>query len=160
MSISVNSQEVVLSVGRFKKNMNVNIEKTLMKTANYGIQIILTRTQKGQGLNGAFRPYSPQYLKWKTQKYGSISRTPNLQLTNEMLGAIAPTKVSPKTVRLGFTRLGAGTAVSKIGPAKKAWYNQVAGRVLRPFFGFTKPEIKRLTQFFKDNATKQRIGRR
>ncbi len=115
-----------------------NITSSLNRTAILGVQIIKERTDRGVGYMGAFAPYSAGYAKWKAKI--TPERTVNLQLTNEMLGAMA-SEAAGNTAKIYFTR--------KPAAEKAAWNNRT-----RPFFGFNQKEVSRLATYFRKELLK------
>lgn len=126
--------------------MAFSIQKSLLKTAQFGTQIILDRTEKGIGVDGSFKRYSPAYAKAKAEGWskagttrrafgGDSSGIVNLTVHGEMLSSIKQRSLGSNTVEIFFGRST---------EAKKAAFNQKT----RKFFGFNRTEMDRLQAFF------------
>jgi len=108
----------------------------LLRTAIHGTNIILDRTEKGYGYNGAFKSYSPGYSLKRAAEGRTL--TPNLFYTGRMLGSMTQKVISNDEARIFFTN-----ADSSI----KAAENERT----RPFFGFNEGEKNQLRRvFFKE----------
>jgi hypothetical protein len=125
--------------------IKAGITKALSKTAQVGINIILDRTEKGQGYEGKFKPYSKGYAiakknGWPRSKdrrsfSGDASGIVNLNVTGTMIGGMT-SKANSKRAVIFFTN-------PKI--TKKAVHNNKT----RPFFGFNRLEEKQLAETFE-----------
>jgi hypothetical protein len=126
--------------------MNRAISKSLLKTAQYGTQIILDRTAKGIGYEGKFIAYSPAYRKAKAEGWnragsgrrsfgGDASGIVNLTVHGEMLSSIQQRSLGSNVVEIFFGRAT---------EAKKAAFNNQK----RKFFGFNQSEVGQLNKFF------------
>ena len=145
VNLSLNIDEVEKSLNKTKAEIRAIVEKSLMKTAQYGTQIILDRTEKGVGYLGKFAPYSPAYRKakaagWKATPTrrgfgGDSSGVVNLNVSGSMLSSIQSRVIDKNTARIYFGR-GA--------EARKAAFNDER----RPFFGFNNKEQEALSRFF------------
>ena len=147
LDIQVDISKVQKELGKTQLEMNRLISKSLLKTAQYGTQIILDRTSKGIGYEGKFAPYSPAYRKAKAEgwnKYpktrepsfsGDASGIVNLTVTGKMLASIQQRSIGSNTVELFF---------SNPTSAKKAAFNHQR----RKFFGFNNGEQDKLSRFF------------
>lgn len=145
VDLSLNVDEVMKSLNKSKAEIAVIVEKSLMKTAQFGTQIILDRTEKGVGYAGRFAPYSPAYRKakaagWKATPTrrgfgGDSSGVVNLNVSGSMLSSIQQRALNQNAVRIYFGRAT---------EAKKAAFNNER----RPFFGFNNKEQEALSRFF------------
>ena len=63
---------------------------------------IVRRTRAGEGVDGAFQPYSASYAAQKRKALGG-SGTVNLTASGAMLNAIVLTKVTDDEVEIGFS---------------------------------------------------------
>jgi hypothetical protein len=145
VNLSLNIAEVEKSLNKTKAEIRAIVEKSLMKTAQYGTQIILDRTEKGVGYLGKFAPYSPAYRKakaagWKATPRrrgfgGDSSGVVNLNVSGSMLSSIQQRALNQDTVQIYFGRAT---------EAKKAAFNNER----RPFFGFNDKEQEALSKFF------------
>lgn len=144
-TVVFDSRELERKLGKIQRSMPAMIDRALIQTAQFGTDLILDRTSRGIGYEGAFKSYSPGYVKrkgegWrgtaKTIGFGGGPTSPvNLTLRGEMLGAMASTKVKTGVAKIYFT---------KAPEAKKAAFNNKT----RPFFGFNSSEQNRLRKFF------------
>ena len=146
LEIKIDSSKVEKDLKKTQLELNRIISKTLLKTAQYGTQIILDRTEKGIGYEGKFAPYSPAYRKAKAQgwnKAGSSRRAfggdksgiVNLTVHGEMLSSIQQRGLGSNVVEIYFGRAT---------EAKKAAFNNEK----RKFFGFNTSEQDKLSKFF------------
>lgn len=145
VDIRLDTKELEKALNRTKDEIQKQIPVALMRTAQFGTQIILDRTEKGKGVNGPFKPYSPFYAKAKNQGWprtlsrpafgGDSSGVVNLMVTGKMLSSIQQKMDGQDSVRIYFARAT---------EAKKAAFNNER----RPFFGFNVSEKQRLQTFF------------
>ena len=146
VNLSLNIDEVQKSLNKSKAEIQAIVQKSLLKTAQYGTQIILDRTERGVGYLGPFAPYSPAYRKMKAKGWqasptrrgfgGDRSGVVNLTVSGNMLSSIQSRALNQNTARIYFGR-GA--------EAKKAAFNDQR----RPFFGFNAKEQDALSRFFQ-----------
>ena len=112
--------------------------KSLLHTALRQKEIITKRTDKGQGVEGKFKKYTPEYAEFK-KSIGQGS-TPNLQVSNFMLSNIAvKSKGNKATV---FFRNNKANEL--------AFYNDKT----RPFFSVNNKEEKILQKNFEEQLFK------
>ena len=146
LDIKVDMAQVQKDLKKTQLEMNRLISKTLMKTAQYGTQIILDRTAKGVGYEGKFTAYSPAYRKAKAEGWnragsgrrsfgGDKSGIVNLTVHGEMLSSIQQRSLGANVVEIFFGRAT---------EAKKAAFNNQK----RKFFGFNQSEVGQLNKFF------------
>jgi hypothetical protein len=146
VDISVDVSKAEKDLNKTKLEIQLSIKKSLMKTAQYGTQIILDRTEKGIGYLGKFAPYSPAYRKAKAEGWnragtnrrafgGDSSGIVNLNVHGEMLSSIQQRGLGSNVVEIFFGRAT---------EAKKAAFNSQK----RKFFGFNDAEIGKLSAFF------------
>ena len=128
-----------------QEEIKAGIKLALSKTAQVGINIIQDRTEKGQGYEGKFKPYSKGYSiakknGWPRSKdrrsfSGDPSGIVNLNVTGTMIGGMTSKANSSRAV-IFFTN-------PKI--TKRAAKNDS----IRPFFGFNRLEEKQLAKTFE-----------
>ncbi len=125
------------------KKVNFAKYQTKLKRNNIvllGNQIhdgIMKRTQSGLDANlKPFKPYSKQYAKYKSEKYGS---TVNLTQYDHMLAAITHKKI-PNGIRMYF---------NSNEQTKKAYYNQVT---LKRFFFYIDRKQKDMIKKFLEKS--------
>ena len=145
LDIQIDMAQVQKDLKKTQLEMNRAISKSLLKTAQYGTQIILDRTAKGIGYEGKFKSYSPAYRKAKAQGWGrasgrrafggDASGIVNLNVHGEMLSSIQQRSLGSNVVEIFFGRAT---------EAKKAAFNNQK----RKFFGFNQSEVGQLNKFF------------
>jgi hypothetical protein len=146
LDIQIDMAQVQKDLKKTQLEMNRAISKSLLKTAQYGTQIILDRTAKGVGYEGKFRAYSPAYRKAKAEGWnragsgrrafgGDASGIVNLTVHGEMLSSIQQRSLGSNVVEIFFGRAT---------EAKKAAFNNQK----RKFFGFNQSEAGKLNKFF------------
>lgn len=146
LDLQVDMTQVQKDLKKTQLEMDRAISKSLLKTAQYGTQIILDRTAKGIGYLGKFKPYSPEYRKAKAEGWnragasrrafgGDASGIVNLNVHGEMLSSIQQRALSSNVVEIYFGRAT---------EAKKAAFNNQT----RKFFGFNTSESSKLSAFF------------
>lgn len=151
VDIQVDIEKVRKDLNKTQLEMNRLVGKALMKTAQYGTQIILDRTEKGFGYDGRFAPYSPAYRKAKAEGWnragsgrrafgGDKSGIVNLTVHGEMLSSIQQRNLGSNVVEIFFGRAT---------EAKKAAFNNQK----RKFFGFNAGEQDSLSRFFFKEMT-------
>jgi hypothetical protein len=149
IELSVNEATLKADLAKERSRLLRKVPQALLKTAQYGTQIILDRTSKGRGYDGIFKRYTPEYAARKKEGWpasnggrgyypafsGDSSGVVNLMVTGRMLGSIQQKRVGNSEVQLYFSRAT---------EAKKAAFNNKT----RPFFGFNSQEKDRLQTFF------------
>lgn len=145
VDIRLDTKELEKALNRTKDEIQKQIPVALMKTAQFGTQIILDRTKQGKGINGPFKPYSPFYAKAKSKGWprtktreafsGDSSGIVNLNVQGRLIASFQSSLVDQNTVKIYF---------SKKAEAEKAAFNHER----RPFFGFNVSEKQRLQTFF------------
>jgi hypothetical protein len=135
VDIKIDDTQIKAFLKGYSRELSQDVDRSLSRTAQVGINMILDRTHKGTGYTGKFPDYSDTYKAFKSQKVGSGSPTVDLTLTGSMLSSMT-----------SETKNGVATLFfSRASEAKKAKFNDR----LRPFFGFNQSEVKRLASFFK-----------
>ena len=135
MAISVklktNQKLVSKNFKRLAKKLPRFIDKGLLQAGFHLLDIIRTKTSKGQDFRGSpFAPYSEGYLK-RLQREGKKTAV-DLFYSGRMMGALTP---SGKTVRkTGTNKVSVGFSNSQM--LQRAVFNQVLGKNKREFFGF------------------------
>lgn len=145
-SIVFDSKKLERKLEQIQKQMPAKVDKALVQTSLYGINVITDSASKGYGYKGRFAPYTPEYRERKAEGWSSTPKTrgfggagsvgrPNLFLRGEMFGAISAILERRGVAKIYFTRAT---------EAKKAVFNEKK----RPFFGFSKDGKDRLRKFF------------
>jgi len=134
------AQQVTINIRKAKdaiRGLKAKIQKAIPKALNTSgektKQIIINRTSKGQGLNGAFKRYSPEYRDFRKKK-GRGSK-PDLNFSGRMLSNMDVKRVSTNKVLVTFKRNE---------EKKKAEINQKT----RPFMGVKQNEISSIENAF------------
>ena len=114
LDIQIDMAQVQKDLKKTQLEMNRAISKSLLKTAQYGTQIILDRTAKGIGYEGKFTAYSPAYRKAKAEGWGrasgrmafggDASGIVNLNVHGEMLSSIQQRSLGSNVVEIFFGR--------------------------------------------------------
>ena len=133
ISVEIDARELDNYLEKQVSKIASNIEKSLLKTAQFGTQIILDRTEKGIGYKGRFDEYSAGYAKFRSKN--GRGQTPDLNFSGRMLASIQQRKAGRNIAEIYFGRAT---------EAKKAAFNNQK----RPFFGFNSTEKDRLQKFF------------
>tara|TARA_Y100001951_G_scaffold67618_1_gene54523 strand:- start:754 stop:1191 length:438 start_codon:yes stop_codon:yes gene_type:complete len=113
-------------------------QRALKNTGLMQLNIIKKRTNKGRGVLGAFKKYTPEYEKFKVSI--GQGRTPNLQVSNFMLSNMNE-KTNKRLSRLHFPNNKAN---------ELAFYNDKT----RPFFSVTSKEERLLQRNFEKQLTR------
>jgi hypothetical protein len=140
MNVTFDATRVTALLDKSAKALPSDIDAALFKTAQAGIQIITSKLDEGKGYKGRLKPYTPEYLRWKREKFGAVSSTVNLQLTNQMVKSIIPVRGR------GFAEIKLSNPLAN----KKAYFNNLT----RPFFGFSGNNQRNLVRFFKKAVIK------
>ena len=136
MAISVkvtsNSKIVSKKFKGFQSALNRAIDKGVKQAGFQLLDIIRTKTQKGQDFRDIrFAPYSSSYLK-QLNREGKKTAV-DLFYTGRMLGALTPNSTVKKTGKHKVT-----LAFSNSQMRQRALFNQVLNEPKREFFGFNK----------------------
>lgn len=135
MKINVKDSALRIDLDRRLKALPKNIDRALAITAQQGVNIILDRTEKGEGINFRFAPYTDKYAKFRQQRGRQVFPV-DLNFTGRMLGSM-----TTERVRSGVQRIKFGRAEE----SRKAYFNNQK----RPFFGFNQREKVLLGKFFR-----------
>ena len=121
--VSKNYKRLATKLPRF-------IEQGLEKAGFHLLDIIRTKTSKGQDFRGRpFAPYSEGYLK-RLQREGKPTGK-DLFYSGRMMGSLTPSSTVKKTGRNKIS-----LAFSNSQMRTRALFNQVLGNTKREFFGF------------------------
>ena len=133
VSFKSNAKKVKAELEKKGKDVGQSLKRALSITAQEGINIIERRTARSVGFKGGkFTKYSPKYARFR--RFWGRTNRPNLEFSGEMLGSMT-SKADRKKATIFFTRPD---------EAKKAAGNNK----LRPFFGFSRKEEKKLGDIF------------
>ena len=115
--------------------------KKALKVAAVGqVREVKTRTKKGIGLKGLFKPYNQEYSAYRQSK-GRSSSSPNLLFSGKMLADMGVVKSTPFESIISFHRKT---------ERDKADDNQRS----RPFMGITAAEQKQIVKRFRGSLFK------
>ena len=136
MAISVkvtsNSKTVSKRFKGYQSALNRAIDKGVKQAGFQLLDIIRTKTQKGQDFRDIrFAPYSSSYLK-QLNREGKKTAV-DLFYTGRMLGSLTPNSTVKKTGKHKVT-----LAFSNSQMRQRALFNQVLNDPKREFFGFNK----------------------
>lgn len=120
-------------VSTLQKQVSTKMRKALAVAGTQALTMIKRRTNKGQGLDGKFKPYSKEYQKYKVGK-GKSPNVVNLRDTATMMTSMT-SRIQGDTALIYFA-----TSESN----KKAYFNNK----LRPFFDLTREEQKKIGNIF------------
>ena len=145
IDISLSTKSILDKLEKMERELPAQLDTALYSAAQFGASIILDRTEKGEGINGPFAPYSARYAKAKREGWpkakgrsafsGDPTGVVNLNVTGEMTGSMVAKKGR------GYAEI----KFSKPSAAKKAFFNNKK----RPFFGFSRGERTRLVNHIK-----------
>ena len=130
LSVSVGG---TLTVSKIQKQVSDKMRKALAVAGTKALSMIKRRTNKGDGLNGKFKPYSKGYQAYKVDK-GKNPFTVNLRDGGDMMKNMTA-RIQGDTALIYFT-----TAESN----KKAYFNDK----IRPFFDLNEEEQKTISNIF------------
>lgn len=131
VKLKTNQKLVSKNYKRLAKKLPKFIDKGLLQAGFHLLDIIRTKTSKGQDFRGrAFAPYSQGYLK-RLQREGKPTGI-DLFYSGRMMGALTP---SARTVKkIGNNKIS--VSFSNAQMRQRALFNQVLGNTKRKFFGF------------------------
>jgi len=132
-NVTINYRKFKSDINRFKSNIKRAIPKALNRSGEKTKEIILDRTSRGVGLNGAFKKYNPSYKDYRKKQGRSIK--PDLNFSGRMLSNLDVEKVTTNKVLVTFKRKE---------EKKKAMQNQKT----RPFMGVRPQEEKFIVNAF------------
>jgi len=127
--VTINIRQAKQSLSSLRARIQKAIPKALSRTGEKAKEIIINRTSKGQGLNGAFKKYSPDYIDFRKKK--GRGTKPDLNFSGRMLSNMDVRRVSTNKVLVTFKRNE---------EKKKAQINQKT----RPFMGIKTGEVSQL----------------
>ena len=130
VKVKTNQKLVAKNFKRLAKKLPQFIDKGLLQAGFHLLDIIRTKTAKGQDFRGnPFAPYSEGYLK-RLEKEGRKTVV-DLIYNNKMMGSLTPSSTVKKTGRNKIS-----LAFSNSQMRTRALFNQVLGNTKREFFGF------------------------
>ena len=130
VKVKTNQKLVAKNFKRLAKQLPRFIDKGLKQAGFHLLDIIRTKTARGQDFRGSpFAPYSEGYLK-RLEKEGRKTVV-DLIYNNKMMGSLTPSSTVKKTGRNKIS-----LAFSNAEQRDIALFNQVLGNPKREFFGF------------------------
>ena len=148
LNIKTNSKQVSAKFKKFGAVLPRIIDKGVKQAGFQLVEIIRTKTLKGQDFKDRrFAPYSEGYLK-HLQKIGYPTQV-DLHYSGDMVGSLTPSmvkKTGKHKVSLAFSRKA---------EADKAFFNQVTTDPQRKFFGFNTRTEKIIQRTFNKFVEKE-----
>jgi len=136
IALKIDTRQLDKRLATIVQKQPKKVKKALGRTALLGVNILLERLEEGQGLNGAFKPYSDSYA-WTRQNTPPVAQVDfvDLNRTGKMTSDLTVTRWTTKKAVISAT-----SALSK----KKIAHTDRQRR----WFGFKPDEEKRLVRFF------------
>lgn len=132
LKLKDNSKQVSNRFKSYQSALSRAIDKGVKQAGFQLLDIIRTKTQKGQDFRDRkFAPYSSGYIK-KLNREGKKTAV-DLFYTGRMLGSLTPNSTVKKTGKHKVT-----LAFSNSQMRQRALFNQVLNEPKREFFGFNK----------------------
>lgn len=145
VKIRIDDKQMMRNFKKLRATLPKVVDKEILATANFGIQIIQDRTEKGMSFEGyGFKPYTKSYAGFRAKK-GRKTAPPDLNFSGTMLSSMVAKPLPDSKAKITFSRAA---------EYKKAAFNQE----LRPFVGFNSGEEGRLARFFQKRIEKH-LGR-
>ena len=130
VKVKTNQKLVAKNFKRLATKLPRFIDKGLLQAGFHLLDIIRTKTAKGQDSRGSpFAPYSEGYLK-RLQREGKPTGI-DLFYSGRMMGSLTPSSTVKKTGRNKIS-----LAFNNAQMRQRALFNQVLGNTKREFFGF------------------------
>jgi len=149
LKIKSNNKQVARKFKKFQSVLPRIIDKGLKQAGFQLLDIIRTKTQKGQDFRDRrFAPYSSSYLK-KLNKEGKSTNV-DLFYSGRMLGSLTPNSSVKKT---GKHKVSLGFSNSQM--RQRALFNQVLNDPKREFFGFNNRSEKIISKSFNRFVEKE-----
>ena len=149
LRIKSNKKQVAKKFKKFQSVLPRVIDKGIKQAGFQLLDIIRTKTQKGQDFRDRrFAPYSSSYLK-KLNKEGKSTNV-DLFYSGRMLGSLTPNSSIKKT---GKHKVSVGFSNSQM--RQRALFNQVLNDPKREFFGFNNRTEKIISKQFNRFVEKE-----
>ena len=149
VKIKTNSKHIEKKFKRLQSKFPKIIDKGILQAGFQLLDIIRTKTQKGQDFRDRrFAPYSSSYLK-KLNKEGKSTNV-DLFYSGRMLGSLTPNSSIKKT---GKHKVSVGFSNSQM--RQRALFNQVLNDPKREFFGFNNRTEKIISKQFNRFVEKE-----
>ena len=149
LRIKSNNKQVAKKFKKFQSVLPRIIDKGIKQAGFQLLDIIRTKTKKGQDFRDRrFAPYSSSYLK-KLNKEGKSTNV-DLFYSGRMLGSLTPNSSIKKTGKHKIS-IGFGNAQMR----QRALFNQVLNDPKREFFGFNNRTEKIISKQFNRFVEKE-----
>ena len=149
LKIKSNNKQVARKFKKFQSVLPRIIDKGLKQAGFQLLDIIRTKTQKGQDFRDRrFAPYSSSYLK-KLNKEGKSTNV-DLFYSGRMLGSLTPSSTIKKTARNKVS-----LSFNNSQMRQRALFNQVLNSPQRKFFGFNNRTEKIISKQFNRFVEKE-----
>ena len=149
VKVKTNQKLVAKNFKRLAKKLPQFIDKGLLQAGFHLLDIIRTKTAKGQDFRGnPFAPYSDGYLK-RLEREGKPTAV-DLFYSGRMLGSLTPSSSVKKT---GKGKVSVAFSNSQM--MKRALFNQVLNEPKRKFFGFDNRTEKIINKGFERFVVKE-----
>lgn len=153
LRISIEPKDVQRLTEDKRRQIESRISPAIDRTASLGKDIILSRTKKGVGIDGPFKPYSAGYLAFRRRPkersasgnllgLGKSDPKVNLNATGDMV----------RSVQVEGSKGGRVASIYLVGQfnAQKAFWTDRQ----RPWWGFNAKEESRLAKLFRKELTR------
>ena len=153
LNIKTNSKHIQKRFKRLESKFPKILDKGILQAGFQLLDIIRTKTQKGQDFRGRpFAPYSQGYLKQLTRE-GKPTKV-DLFYSGRMMGSLTP---SGRTIKKsGKNKVS--VSFSNAQMRQRALFNQVLGKNKREFFGFNSRTEMIISKQFKKFVEKEIKG--
>ena len=149
LKLKDNSKQVSNRFKSYQSALSRAIDKGVKQAGFQLLDIIRTKTQKGQDFRDRkFAPYSSGYIK-KLNREGKKTAV-DLFYTGRMLGSLTPNSTVKKTGKHKVT-----LAFSNSQMRQRALFNQVLNEPKREFFGFNKRTENIISKQFNRFVSKE-----
>ena len=149
LKLKDNSKQVSNKFKSYQSALSRAIDKGVKQAGFQLLDIIRTKTQKGQDFRDRkFAPYSSSYIK-KLNREGKKTAV-DLFYTGRMLGSLTPNSTVKKTGKHKVT-----LAFSNSQMRQRALFNQVLNEPKREFFGFNKRTENIISKQFNRFVSKE-----
>ena len=143
MKVTFDSKRVDKLIKRAIVQSPEIVSKALDRATASASNELVERTQRGQGVDGALKPYSPQYAAYRVSK-GRQASSVDLNFTGRMLGSIVPFKAKVSRGSRS-NKVWSSIAPARAAEKKKAFYTDKE----RHWFGISTMEQRVLRADFR-----------
>jgi len=108
LSVKIKPKDLAKMMKQEKADIKRSIDRAIGLTAAKGKDIILTRTKKGVGVNGSFKPYSEGYVTYRKNVLKKVSPSlVNLNATGEMVRNVQSRTKTSRIAEIYFSNRNA-----------------------------------------------------